>query len=303
MKNLKPSNPDSYKTKILEENKQEIIHEDDNEDDDDSDDESDEDNDLDAVFGHKQATKKNISTGNSTKHCKKPSMGELKVNVQGPVRVGNNQVHQRVPLSATQPKIKGLGGPSSNINQNQFGHANQPYSPSYPNFQNNLMHQNQLLTNNEMTMNTINQQMMQQKHISHYHISQMYPSHQPHSAGLSRKPPGFEFMNPNPASMYPVYNPPQETVVPLKPGMMPYNEFQPSYMHPQTPYYPKQSASPLVPPSNNYDLSRLKKQPQSATMMPLGDKTAYTDSKNKLGKLGTAHADSQESKIFELIKK
>jgi hypothetical protein len=93
--------------------------------------------------------------------------------------------------------------------------------------------------------------MQQQNEMRQYNMPQpTYPSHQPQSAGLSRKPPGFEFMTP-------------KTVQPN------YNEYQqPPYMQPPQPhpYYAKQSASPSMPINLGYDV-HIKKQPQSATML------------------------------------
>jgi len=84
--------------------KQEVIHEDVKEDQN-SDDDSDDDDEADAVFGHKQANRNKVSSTTSN-NDKNPSMGELKVNVEGPIKINStNFVHQRVPQSATHPSM------------------------------------------------------------------------------------------------------------------------------------------------------------------------------------------------------
>lgn len=277
MRSLKLSSLDSFKIKIQVVNKQEIIHEEVNEDEHSSGDSDDDDEDD--VFEHKDKLRNKASTGVPNKHSKKPSMGELKVNIEGPIRVGANMAHQRAPQSATQPKIKGLQFVNPAHPSGGFDGRHQPYSPTYPGFQQPFVPGGPM-TSKEMTMNTINQQLMSQKPMQYQ--MPLYPAHQPQSAGLARKPPGFEFMTPKP--LYPAYTPPE------------YPGYQYPAHQPQVPYYPnlevvysKQPTSPLVP-QPGYDLTRLKKQPQSATMAP---------SKNKL----QAPIDTQESRIFEWVKK
>lgn len=101
MKTLNPSNLDFCRTVILGINKTEVIHEDDKEGE--SEDSSDDDEDVDAVFGHKQANRNKLLAKETKGHEKKPSMGDLKVNVDGPIKTNPNQFHQRVPFSATHP--------------------------------------------------------------------------------------------------------------------------------------------------------------------------------------------------------
>ena len=256
MKTQNHSNQDSYKIETQEENKQEIIHEDDKED---QYEESDDNDDLDEVFGHKTAIRNKVVTGNTSKHHKKGSMSDLKVNVEGPIKFNssaNNSVTiQRVPQSATQPAIKGLAFPQPNTNQKNIGQINQLYSPTYPPLHNSFGKQGmQAAGGIQMNQGPI-PQMMHQSHIPLYPMHPMYASQQPQSAGLSRKPPGFEFMNPKP----------------MQPN---YAEYTPQYnMPPQNPYYMnKQSVSPMIPPTSGYDMAMLKKQPQSATMnLPRGE--------------------------------
>jgi hypothetical protein len=91
---------DFSKIAMLVLNKTEVIHEDDKEEE--NEDFSD-DEDLDAVFGHKQANRSKFKEKKVTGHAKKPSMGDLKVDVEGPIKIHPNQFHQRVPFSATYP--------------------------------------------------------------------------------------------------------------------------------------------------------------------------------------------------------
>lgn len=84
----------------------------------------------------------------------------------------------------------------------------------------------------------------------------IYPTQQPQSAGLCRKPPGFEFMMPKTIPQpQPIY-----TEMPQQPYMYP--QPYPPYM-----YYGKISAaSPMIPPTKmpEYDMSAYKKQPLSS---------------------------------------
>lgn len=246
MKTQNHSSQDFCRIEIQGENKQEIIHEDDKED---QYGESDDDDDLDEVFGHKTARRNKVISGNSSKHHKKGSMSDLKLNVEGPIKFNssaNNSVTiQRVPQSATQPAIKGLAFPPSIPNQKNMGQINQIYSPTYPSLHNPFGKQGMVIPGG-VPMN----QMVPPSQVPLYPMHPVYPSQQPQSAGLSRKPPGFEFMNPKPIQQnYPEY--------PIQHNLPP----------PQNMYYMnKQSASPMIPPSSGYDMAMLKKQPQSATM-------------------------------------
>ena len=81
------------------------------------------------------------------------------------------------------------------------------------------------------------QQQQQQNEMRQYNMPQpMYPAYQPQSAGLSRKPPGFEFMNPKLQQQQ------------QQPG---YNEYDQAYVQPNQ-FYAKQSASPLIPVNSGY---------------------------------------------------
>mmetsp|Transcript_12342 Transcript_12342/g.14102 ORF Transcript_12342/g.14102 Transcript_12342/m.14102 type:complete len:387 (-) Transcript_12342:1467-2627(-) len=281
----------SCKIEIQEGNKQEIIHEDDNEDEEQNSEDDDDDDDLDEVFGHKNAIRNKATAGNSTKHGKKQSLSDLKLNVEGPIRFnnpgGNSIMAQRVPQSATQPSVKGLGLNMMNPSQKGYGHVNQIYSPTYPQFHNPFGNQS-MMVNREIQMNQYPApQMMAAPHMPAYGMHPMYPSHQPQSAGLARKPPGFEFMNPKS----------------VNPG---YNEY-PQYVMPvQNPYYiNKQSASPMIPSSSGYDMAMLKKQPQSATMMnyKVGENSLVLGAKTKAYKAPqVSSVDQQESNINEYIK-
>lgn len=250
MKTQNHSNQDSCKIEILVENKQEIIHEDDMEDKYGA---SDDDDDLDEVFGHKTAIRNKANAANLTKHHKKGSMSDLKLNVEGPVKFSNSANNsvtiQRVPQSATQPAIKGLAFHPSN--QKNMGQINQIYSPTYPSLHNPFGKQGMIhpgvIPMNQVPMG----QMAPQSQAPLYPMHPMYPSQQPQSAGLSRKPPGFEFMNPKP----------------MQPNYQEYPMQQQHLPPPQNMYYMnKQSVSPMIPPTSGYDMALMKKQPQSATM-------------------------------------
>lgn len=276
MKTLSPSNLDSCKIKTLGENKQEIIHEDVHEGEDDSDDEED----LDAVFGHKNAIRQKASTGSSTNHTKKASVGELKVNVEGPVRLTGNIAHQRAPHSATQPTLKGVGFGPKPVPQTTYAPFNHPYPQTYAPLQPQYNHPAALPSN---PISTINHQLYQQNQLFQYHMHPMYAA-QPQSAGLSRKPPGFEFMQPKAVPF-----------IPAEPVYKPQYPEYATYVHPQTPYFNKQS----MPPSYDYDLSHYKKQPQSATVLPSGPNALESKAKAVAKQSPT---DTQESVIFEQIK-
>jgi len=245
-------------------NKQEIIHEDDKEDDNNK---SSSDDDIGDVFGHKNAVRTKINNeGIMSRHKKKSSMNELAVDVEGPIKLStsssSNNIYQRVPQSATQPQVKGLVYNTTKVSKD-MNNINQGYSPAYPLLQNPF---------------SIPPQMVAPTHTGQYQILQnIYPSQQPQSAGLSRKPPGFEFMTP-------------------KQSQPQYQEFQPAYVQQNT-YYVKQSPSPLVPPSTNYDISMLKKQPQSATM---NNKFSENQLLMKSKKI-TNNTDVQDTEVYEII--
>jgi hypothetical protein len=220
----------------------------------------------------------------------KPLTNDLKVNIQGPVRRSANQTYQRAPQSATQPNVKGLNYNPQMANQNMYMNK-QAFSPTYPAMNNSLAAYPQY----NSSIETLNQQLLHQNKISQYPI---YPSQQPQSAGLSRKPPGFEFVTPKGPHGPPAYAPSEPMVMLHQQN---YEQFQPM-MQPQTPYYPKHSASPLVPPSKGYDMSSLKKQPQSATMAPFQGGNFLNESKGKNPKNTVSQSDTQEGRIFEVVK-
>ena len=287
MKTLSPLSLSSCKIEILEENKQEIIHEDVHEDEDDNSDDSDDEEDLDAVFGHKNAIRQKASAGSSTNHTKnKPSVGELKVNVEGPIRLTGNIAHQRAPHSATQPTLKGVGFGPKPVPQTNFAPLNhlypQGYAPLQPQY--NQGHPGGVPSN---PISSINHQLYQQNQLFQYHMHPMYAA-QPQSAGLSRKPPGFEFMQPKPVPF-----------VPAEPVYKPqYPEYS-NYVQPQTPYFSKQSTWGEFAPNHEYDIAHYKKQPQSATMLPSGPISLESKAKTVAKQ---PQADTQESAIFEQIK-
>jgi hypothetical protein len=275
-------------------NKQEIIHEEKNEDNSlSSDESSSDDEDVNGVFGHKLALRHKASSKVSDTITNNKSNNDLKVNVNGPVRLGSNMIYERAPQSAAQPNIKGLGY----INQNMAYRAypsNQGYPQPYaiPNTAAPMYYGGP-----GVSLEALNQQLIQQNKLSYYsNINPLYPSQQPQSAGLSRRPPGFEFMAPKPAP----YNPSvHESMMAPHNQSVHYAEYQPPLLQPQTPYYAKHSASPLVPPSSGYDISMGKQQPQSA-MMP---NYSNSDLKSKVAKPTVSNSDSLEGKVFEIVKK
>lgn len=215
-------------------------------------------------------------------------MGDLKVNIHGPVRMGANSIFQKAPQSATQPELNMFGSKNLlNMNQNY-----QPYSPSYPNFQNNLMPQRY------GGVEILNQQLIHQNQISKYQqLQHIDPTQQPQSATLARKPPGFEFVSPNKASGF-NHNP--EGMV-MKNSSVNYNEYQSPLKQPQIPYYMEHSSF-VVPPSYSHHMVGLKGESQSATIMTQFPRGSLFSEKQKSVSENISQADSQEGKILEWIK-
>jgi hypothetical protein len=226
---------------------------------------------------------------------------DLKVDVDGPVRFGSNMVfqksaqsatHQKSAQSATQPNTKGLAYANQSMAYGAYP-GNQGFTQPYG-VQSTAVPM--YYGGSGVSIESLNQQLIQQNKLSYYNnINPSYRSQQPQSAGLSRKPPGFEFMAPKPNAYFPQ---PQNNMMISHNQSVQYAEYQPPLLQPQTPYYVKHCASPLVPPSTNYDINH-KQQPQSAMIPNYTISDLETQGPTPI----ISHTDSQEGKIFEIVKK